>query len=173
MKNKKSEPLWKQIDSLALSRRFCGRCSVLVYPSKADQVHLNEVAQGLRSLDESCSTFMSKSTDEQLVILRELAFFCREASANRWDVRRAIKQAGLPTHFHPLWRPGRKWSSFGENFGTTKRGKRILDELNPQELSRQYDYLMRLFTIADATRRRFCGSNCGHWWHNLGPEKKK
>jgi hypothetical protein len=41
------------------------------------------------------------------------------------------------------------------------------------DLSRAFVLLLRTFQIADARRRKLCGTDCSHWWHRAlsGPDE--
>ena len=127
--------------------------------------YLNEVAQELKPRAAALELFIKQEPVAQFNTLRQLAFMCREAAATRKEARKAIDHCRLPPGFHPLWRPGRREVALC--IVTTRRGECILNEEDPIEYSRQFEYMMELFVIADARRRVRCGKNCQHWWHQL------
>jgi hypothetical protein len=125
-----------------------------------DSRYLNMVAQGLLSYEESMATFERLRVSDQIRVLRALEFMAHQGSATADDVSPAIDAAHLPSDFRPAWTPKEP----GVHISTDYRTIVAVD------LPGQYQYLMRLFSIADGRRRKECGDHCSHWWHNLKPE---
>ncbi|WP_432162821.1 DUF5958 family protein [Streptomyces tendae] len=115
---------------------------------------LNELAQGLRSVDEGVEWFESLSEDDQRKILHALVLFCGQARACEEDVPESIARSGIrPTHTPAVMLT--KW-----HFG--------MEVLPAYELIKSFRLLVALFSIADSRRRALhCVGGCGHVWHNL------
>lgn len=114
-----------------------------------DLLYLNQVAQGVRSLDESMRLIQSDILSGRHAI-QYLAFMADQASAEDADMEMAIASAGLPHGFSVPFQP------------SNRRVADVADE----EVASAFRYLLELYRIADKRRRIQCGApNCGHWWH--------
>ncbi len=119
--------------------------------------YLNEVAQGRRSAAEAMDAFTTLPGTERTAVLSLLAFMAGQASATSEDVQRAVTSLGLAADFEPVWKPLP---------GITLPLRE--NSTDPQ----QFEYLLTLFSIADARRREACGKDCNHWWHHLDETKE-
>ena len=121
--------------------------------------YLNEVAQGLRSLEESLAAFERLSHDEQLAVLQILEFMTHEAHPASGDVTTALGRIQAEPSFRPAWLPDTSGIHFVTDQHYAKR--------DATDLLGQYRYLMALFSLADGRRRVDCAGRCSHWWHHL------
>ncbi|MEU7461822.1 DUF5958 family protein [Streptomyces griseofuscus] len=115
---------------------------------------LNELAQGLRPVDEGVEWFEGLSEGDQRKVLHALVLFCGQGSAREEDVPESIARSGIrPTHTPAVMLA--KW-----RFG--------MEALPAYELTKSFRLLVALFSIADTRRRTLrCADGCGHAWHNL------
>lgn len=120
----------------------------------AHEVILNELAQGLRPVDEGVEWFEGLSEDDQRTVLHALVLFFGQARAREEDVPESITRSGIrPTRTPAVML--KKW-----RFG--------MEALPAYELTKSFRLLVALFRIADTRRRTLhCASGCGHAWHNL------
>ncbi|EHN78910.1 hypothetical protein SMCF_1543 [Streptomyces coelicoflavus ZG0656] len=122
--------------------------------SYAHEVILNELAQGLRPVDEGVEWFKGLSEGDQRKVLHALVLFCGQARAREEDVPESIARSGIrPTHTPAVMLT--KW-----RFG--------MEALPAYELTKSFRLLVALFSIADSRRRALHSvGGCGHAWHNL------
>ncbi|WP_371606287.1 DUF5958 family protein [Streptomyces sp. NBC_01213] len=115
---------------------------------------LNEIAQGLRPVDEGVEWFEGLSEGDRRKVLHTLVLFCGQARACEEDVPVSIARSGIrPTHTPAVMLT--KW-----RFG--------MEALPAYELIKSFRLLVALFSIADSRRRALhCVGGCGHAWHNL------
>ncbi|MFF9395962.1 DUF5958 family protein [Streptomyces griseoluteus] len=115
---------------------------------------LNELAQGLKSVDEGVEWFKGLSEGEQRRALHALVLFCGQARAREEDAPESIARSGIrPTHTPAVMLT--KW-----RFG--------MEALPVHELTKSFRLLVALFSITDTRRRALhCAGGCGHAWHNL------
>ncbi|MFJ4472847.1 DUF5958 family protein [Streptomyces sp. NPDC089424] len=115
---------------------------------------LNELAQGLRPVDEGIEWFEGLSEGDQRKVLHTLVLFCGQARAREEDVPESISRSGIrPTHTPAVMLT--KW-----RFG--------MEALPAYELIKSFRLLVALFSIADTRRRTLhCAGTCGHAWHHL------
>ncbi|MCA1273946.1 DUF5958 family protein [Streptomyces sp. 7G] len=120
----------------------------------AHEVILNELAQGLRPVDEGVEWFEGLSEGDRRKVLHTLGLFCGQARACEEDVPVSIARSGIrPTHTPAVMLT--KW-----RFG--------MEALPAYELIKSFRLLVALFSIADSRRRALhCAGGCGHAWHNL------
>ncbi|WP_327748613.1 DUF5958 family protein [Streptomyces europaeiscabiei] len=120
----------------------------------AHEVILNELAQGLRPVDEGVEWFEGLSEGDQRKVPHTLVLFCGQARAREKDVPESIARSViLPTHTPAVMLA--KW-----RFG--------MEPLPAYELTKSFRLLVALFSIADTRRRTLhCVGGCGHAWHNL------
>lgn len=118
------------------------------------EVILNELAQGLRSVDAGVEWFKGLSEGDQRKVVHALVLFCGQARAREEDVPESIARSGIrPTHTPAVMLT--KW-----RFG--------MEALPAYELTKSFRLLVALFSIADIRRRALhCADGCGHAWHNL------
>lgn len=124
---------------------------------RAIEVKLNQLAQGLFSIEEGQSWFTSLSLMKQKEILQILAHFVREAGARQSDVPEAIKQSGMKATYTPsvLLSKGKPQTEAYRLLG-----------LPAYEYPRAFPLLLSLFKIVDERRRvTQCARGCSHWWH--------
>ena len=121
-----------------------------------DLLYLNQVAQGVHSVDDLVALIREHGTDARRDVLWRVSFMADQAGATPDDASVAIANAGLDSNYSPSWLP-----SDGP-FRTTIDTSNIADDLIVSELR----FLIALYTIADNRRRVECGApDCQHWWH--------
>ncbi|WIX81559.1 DUF5958 family protein [Amycolatopsis carbonis] len=123
---------------------------------------LNELAQGLRPLDQGMAWFESLNQDGRHRALIELQEYCTQARATADDVAEAASRVGL--------KPGNTAvvvASTGRIPEPMAVQLRKLTELRPPDQQRSaFRLLVGLLSVADERRRRRCGGDCTHWWHH-------
>ncbi|MFG3474282.1 DUF5958 family protein [Streptomyces sp. NPDC047980] len=128
-------------------------------------VYLNELAQGLRPLDEGIEWFAALPEDEQTRTLRLLAGFCFQAHPTAEEAVESIRRSGLrPTHTPAVMLVrGRIEDRVGAIASLTPRHERM----------KAFRLLIALLAIADGRRRRRCRVvGCGHEWHRLTADRE-
>ncbi|MEU8959921.1 DUF5958 family protein [Streptomyces sp. NPDC048518] len=123
-------------------------------------VVLNELAQGIRPLDQGVEWFKNLDDTEQFEVQRELVGFCIQARALVEDGPKAIRRAGIrPTHTPAV---------LITRGHLTEQLTKIIS-LPRDERVKAFRLLVALLGVADERRRaRFCGHGCRHAWHQLG-----
>ncbi|MFF7590496.1 DUF5958 family protein [Kitasatospora purpeofusca] len=121
---------------------------------------LNELAQGMRPLDQGVNWFESLIDTEQFEVLRDLAGFCIQARALIEDGPESIRRAGIrPTHTPAVL----------ITRGHLAEQLTKIINLPQDERVKTFRLLVALLGVADERRRaRFCAHGCSHVWHHLG-----
>ncbi|MFC0431655.1 DUF5958 family protein [Kutzneria buriramensis] len=122
---------------------------------REQDVLLNELAQGIRPLDEGVTWFHRLTADEQAETLRLLTDFCVQARATADDAPESARRAGIkPTHTPAVLLAKGKMSK--------------ITGLPVDEWPKAFRLLVALLGVADERRRaRFCTDGCSHAWHHL------
>ncbi|MEU3402183.1 DUF5958 family protein [Streptomyces filamentosus] len=125
-------------------------------------VVLNQLAQGIRPLDQGVDWFGSLDGAEQFEVLRDLAGFCIQARALIEDGPEAIRRAGIrPTHTPAVL----------ITRGHLAEQLAKIINLPQDERVKAFRLLVALLSVADERRRaRFCAQGCSHAWHHLGTD---
>ncbi|WP_354637524.1 DUF5958 family protein [Kitasatospora camelliae] len=115
---------------------------------------LNELAQGLRPMDEGVRWFEGLAEEDRRLALRSLVHHSYQARAVPEDVAESIARSGIrPTHTPAVMLS--RW-----RFG--------MDGLPAYELTKSFRLLVALLAVADTRRReRQCADGCTHAWHHL------
>ncbi|MET7994791.1 DUF5958 family protein [Amycolatopsis sp. NPDC005232] len=123
---------------------------------------LNELAQGLRPLDEGVALFESLDQHGRRTALSRLQEYCSQARATADDVAEAATRVGL--------KPGNTAvvvALAGRIPEPMAVQLRKLTELRPPDQQRSaFRLLVGLLSVADERRRQRCGGDCTHWWHH-------
>ncbi|MEW2273532.1 DUF5958 family protein [Streptomyces griseofuscus] len=120
---------------------------------------INEVAQGLRSLEESVTWFSSLEQVEQRAVLQEVVRYSMQAHATAEDGRDGLLRSGVKATMTPAVLIVRE--PILEQMG------KIIN-LPPSEYLKSFRVLLSMFAVADARRRETeCRGACSHAWHNL------
>ncbi|WNE95808.1 DUF5958 family protein [Streptomyces luomodiensis] len=120
---------------------------------------INEVAQGLRGMDEAVSWFHSLDRDEQRAVLQEVVRYAMQAHVTAEDGRNGLARSGLKSTMTPAVLIAREPV-------LEQMGKII--NLPPSEYPRSFRVLLSTFAVADTRRRETeCRGACIHYWHNL------
>ncbi|MEV5203385.1 DUF5958 family protein [Streptomyces sp. NPDC053720] len=120
---------------------------------------INEIAQGLRQLDDGVSWFSSLSQVEQKEVLREVVRYAMQAHTTAEDGRAGVARSGVKPTANPAvmitMEPTR-----------ARMGKIV--NLPVDEYLKAFRVLVSAFSVADTRRRETsCRGQCGHPWHNL------
>ncbi|MFD8408921.1 DUF5958 family protein [Streptomyces anulatus] len=124
---------------------------------EAEQV-VNEVAQGLCTLDEGTSWFSALSPAGRQAVLQEVASYAMQAHITSADGREGVARSGVK----PTANPSVMICMDPPRYGFAA--------LPADEHVKAFRVLVSAFSIADARRRHtYCQGTCGHIWHNLPP----
>ncbi|MFD8866185.1 DUF5958 family protein [Streptomyces sp. NPDC059590] len=120
---------------------------------------INEVAQGLRSMEAAVSWFGSLAQAEQKAVLQEVVRYSMQAHVTSEDGRNGLAQSGVKPTMTPAVLIVRE--PILEQMG------KIIN-LPPSEHLKSFRVLLSTFVIADTRRREVeCRGACNHAWHNL------
>lgn len=123
-----------------------------------DELFLNQVAQGIRPIEEGIAWFSALDKDRQLDALRGLNYMALQAHPSITEARRAVGASGLKPTCTPC-----VLLLKNERIGL---GTTAIVNLPPNEYLKAFRLLLVLLSVADARRRRDdCGDGCRHWWH--------
>ncbi|WP_327733031.1 DUF5958 family protein [Streptomyces nojiriensis] len=117
---------------------------------------VNEVAQGLCTLDDGAAWFSCLSPAGRQEVLREIAGYAMQAHITAADGRAGVARSGVKPTANPsvmiCMDPPR--SGFAG--------------LPADEHVKAFRVLVSVFAVADTRRRqKYCKGTCGHAWHNL------
>jgi len=130
------------------------------YQYEKNEIMLNLIAQGLKTVSEGIDWFENMSVDEKNEVLRDLYILCTQAGAGCRHVDEAIKNSQLK----PTYTPCVLLKKCVGNNIKDQLVKIVTLPLN--EKSKSFRLLLSLFTVADKERRtERCKGECYHWWH--------
>ncbi|MGW7328507.1 DUF5958 family protein [Streptomyces sp. NPDC054840] len=117
---------------------------------------VNEVAQGLRTLDDGAAWFSGLYPADRQEVLRAVAGYAMQAHITAADGRAGVGRSGVKPTANPAvmicMDPPR--SGFAG--------------LPADEHVKAFRVLVSVFAVADTRRRqKYCKGTCGHPWHNL------
>ncbi|MFI0777304.1 DUF5958 family protein [Streptomyces sp. NPDC021212] len=126
---------------------------------RASERIINEVAQGLRSLEEAVTWFSALEQAEQKAALHEVVRYSMQAHATVDDGREGLLRSGIKPTMTPAVLIVRE--PILEQMG------KIIN-LPPAEYVKSFRVLLSTFAVADTRRRETkCRGTCSHGWHNL------
>ncbi|WP_225987675.1 DUF5958 family protein [Streptomyces spectabilis] len=126
---------------------------------QASERIINEVAQGIRSLDDAAAWFSSLEQVEQKAVLHEVVRYVMQAHATADDAREGLARSGVRPTMTPAVLIVRE--PILEQMG------KIIN-LPPGEYVKSLRVLLSTFAVADTRRREMeCRGTCSHAWHNL------
>ncbi|MEU0042668.1 DUF5958 family protein [Streptomyces werraensis] len=126
---------------------------------RASERVINEVAQGLRALDDAVAWFSSLEQAQQKAVLHEVVRYAMQAHATVNDAREGLPQSGVKPTMTPAVLIVRE--PILEQMG------KIIN-LPPGEHVKAFRVLVSTFAVADTRRRETeCRGTCSHAWHNL------
>ncbi|MGQ5609201.1 MULTISPECIES: DUF5958 family protein [Streptomyces] len=126
---------------------------------RASERIINEVAQGLRSLEDAVAWFSSLEQVEQRAVLHEVVRYSMQAHATVNDARDGLLRSGVKPTMTPAVLIVRE--PILEQMG------KIIN-LPPGEYVKSFRVLLSTFAVADTRRRETeCRGTCRHAWHNL------
>ncbi|MEU6620039.1 DUF5958 family protein [Streptomyces litmocidini] len=124
---------------------------------EAEQV-VNEVAQGLRTLDDGTSWFSALSPAGRQAVLQEVAGYAMQAHITAADGREGVARSGVK----PTANPSVMICMDPPRYGFAA--------LPADEHVKAFRVLVSVFSVADTRRRQSCcKGTCGHTWHNFPP----
>ncbi|MER6432082.1 DUF5958 family protein [Streptomyces sp900105245] len=117
---------------------------------------VNEIAQGLRRLDDGAGWFGSLSLVRQQGVLQAVTGYAMQAHMTAADGRVGVARSGVKPTANPsvmICMDPPRYGFAGLPFGEYVNAFRVL---------------VSGFAVADARRReRYCKGACTHAWHNL------
>ncbi|MFF0698464.1 DUF5958 family protein [Streptomyces tendae] len=117
---------------------------------------VNEIAQGLRTLDSGVSWFSDFAPTRQQMVLQEVAGYAMQAHITTADGHAGAARSGVK----PTADPSVMICMDPPRFGFAG--------LPSAEHVKAFRVLVSVFAVADTRRReRYCKGACGHAWHNL------
>ncbi|MFI8192150.1 DUF5958 family protein [Streptomyces sp. NPDC085946] len=126
---------------------------------RASECIINEVAQGLRVLDDAVAWFSSLEQAQQKAVLHEVVRYAMQAHATVNDAREGLLRSGVKPTMTPAVLIIRE--PILEQMG------KIIN-LPPGEYVKSFRVLVSTFAVADTRRRETeCRGTCSHAWHNM------
>ncbi|MEU9141039.1 DUF5958 family protein [Streptomyces sp. NPDC048404] len=123
---------------------------------RATERVVNEIAQGLRTLDAGACWFSGLAPARQQEVLQEVAGYAMQAHITAADGRAGVAQSGVK----PTASPSVMICMDPPRYGFAG--------LPPAEHVKSFRVLVSVFAVADTRRREmYCRGDCGHAWHNL------
>ncbi|MFG3033597.1 DUF5958 family protein [Streptomyces sp. NPDC048253] len=117
---------------------------------------VNEIAQGVRTLDAGVSWFSGLAPTRQQEVLQEVAGYAMQAHITTADGRAGVARSGVK----PTANPSVMICMEPPRYGFVG--------LPSAEHLKAFRVLVSVFAVADARRRETnCKGACGHAWHNL------
>ncbi|MFF7715737.1 DUF5958 family protein [Streptomyces sp. NPDC007988] len=117
---------------------------------------VNEIAQGLRTLDAGESWFSDLTPTRQQTVLQEVAEYAMQAHITAADGRAGVARSGVKTTANPSVMICMDPPRYG------------FAGLPSAEHIKAFRVLVSVFAVADTRRReRYCKGACGHAWHHL------
>ncbi|WP_181792664.1 DUF5958 family protein [Streptomyces sp. WELS2] len=117
---------------------------------------VNEIAQGLRTLDAGVGWFSALAPSRRQAVLQEVTGYAMQAHITAADGRAGVARSGVK----PTANPSVMICMDPPRYGFA--GLPAAEHVNA------FRVLVSAFTIADTRRREsYCKGACGHAWHNL------
>ncbi|WP_443042819.1 DUF5958 family protein [Streptomyces sp. NBC_00370] len=119
---------------------------------------VNEVAQGLRTLEDGTTWFAALSPAGRQVVLQEVVGYAMQAHITTADGHGGVARSGVK----PTANPSVMICMDPPRYGFAA--------LPADEHIKAFGVLLSVFSVADTRRRQTCcKGSCGHVWHNLLP----
>ncbi|MGW7487560.1 DUF5958 family protein [Streptomyces sp. NPDC054786] len=120
---------------------------------------INEMAQGLLSLEEGVKWFTSLEEADKKEVLREIGCYAMQAHITTQDGREGVAKSGVKPTMTPAVLIVRE--------PILDRMATIIN-LPAAEYTKAFRVLISTFSVADTRRRETeCRGACTHEWHNL------
>ncbi|MFH9671666.1 DUF5958 family protein [Streptomyces sp. NPDC017405] len=117
---------------------------------------VNEIAQGLCTLDAGVRWFSGLAPTRQQIVLQEVAGYAMQAHITAADGRAGVARSGVK----PTANPSVMICMDPPRYGFAG--------LPSAEHVTAFRVIVSVFAVADTRRReRYCKGACGHAWHNL------
>ncbi|WP_369009094.1 DUF5958 family protein [Streptomyces sp. WAC06614] len=125
---------------------------------RATEHVVNEIAQGLRTLDDGPAWFSGLSPADRRDVLQQVSGYAMQAHLTPADGRAGVTRSGVKPTADPavmICMDPPRYAFWG---------------LPADEHVKAFRVLVRVFAVADARRRETsCKGTCGHSWHHLPP----
>lgn len=123
---------------------------------------VNEVAQGLLTLDGGTTWFSDLSPVVRQAVLHEVAGYAMQAHITAADGRAGVARSGVK----PTANPSVMICMDPPRYGFAA--------LPADEHVKAFRVIVSVFSVADTRRRQtYCKGACGHAWHNLLPRGER
>jgi len=123
----------------------------------SNALFINQVAQGVRTRNDSLIWFRQQPEDDRAQILRDLQYLALQAAPRQSDGALAVQRSGLKPTFTPC--------VLLRNGVLKKQVSKVIN-LPKAEQEKCFLLLLALFSVADERRRmEVCKGSCSHWWH--------
>jgi uncharacterized protein DUF5958 len=123
---------------------------------------VNEIAQGLRMLDDGAAWFSGLSVAGRQEVLREAGGYVMQAHITAADGRAGVARSGVK----PTANPSVMICMDPPRYGFAN--------LPAEEHVKAFRVLVSVFAVADTRRRETeCKGTCGHAWHHLPTAAKE
>ncbi|MFG3013631.1 DUF5958 family protein [Streptomyces cinerochromogenes] len=117
---------------------------------------VNEIAQGLRTLDAGVDWFSGLAPTQQQAVLQEVAGYAMQAHITAADGRAGVARSGVKPSANPSVMICMDPPRYG------------FAGLPSAEHVKAFRVLVSVFAVADTRRREtYCKGACRHAWHNL------
>ncbi|WP_406376474.1 DUF5958 family protein [Streptomyces sp. NBC_00647] len=117
---------------------------------------VNEIAQGLRTLDAGVAWFSGLAPARRQEVLREVGGYAMQAHITSADGRAGVARSGVK----PTANPSVMICMDPPRYGFAG--------LPSAEHIKAFRVLVSAFAVGDTRRREtYCRGTCGHSWHNL------
>ncbi|MCA6090567.1 DUF5958 family protein [Streptomyces sp. SCA3-4] len=120
---------------------------------------INELAQGIRGMDDGVAWFAGLPEGEREAVLREVVLCISQAHPTAEEARASVARSGLKPTANP--------AVMVQRAPLMERVAKIAG-LPADEHVNAFRLLVALFSLADTRRRETeCRGQCGHFWHHL------
>ncbi|MEV7414843.1 DUF5958 family protein [Streptomyces sp. NPDC089919] len=117
---------------------------------------VNEIAQGLRCLDDGVAWFSGLCLADRREVLQQIGGYVMQAGSTAADGRAGVARSGVKATANPSVMICMDPPRYG------------FSGLPADEHVKAFRVLVSVFAVADTRRREmYCRNACGHPWHNL------
>ncbi|NKC16808.1 MAG: hypothetical protein GKR94_32830 [Gammaproteobacteria bacterium] len=129
------------------------------------EIYLNQLAQGIKSVNKAVEWFVDLADNFQLDVLTKLAFFILQAGGLGRDVEEAIFLSGLRKTYTPCQLLLKAQRDEPEGNILLKQVLTKAINLPENERQKSFRLLLALFSIADKRKRSRGLDPDKYWWH--------
>ena len=123
------------------------------------ELKINQIAQGLVSMEDGLKWFNDASPEQRVEIMRSLDLCVFQSHPTEDDIEKGIKKSGLKQTYTPCVLILKK---------PLDQAREQIMSLADLDLRRSFVLLISVFSVADSRRRETeCKGQCSHEWHNM------